>query len=128
MAEINTNWCQSVGGVVLRDGRVLLARHTYGAGKGRLIIPGGYVQMGESPEDALRRAEEHLSRIRSGECAAAPARMEQSNPCTWCDWHKICLFDDRLDGSRARRLKSLQPDEAMLKIKSESDGESREKL
>ena len=55
MAEINTNWCQSVGGVVLRDGRVLLARHTYGAGKGCLIIPGGYVQMGESPEDALRR-------------------------------------------------------------------------
>ena len=79
-------------------------------------------------ECALRRAEEHLSRIRSGECAAAPARMEQSNPCTWCDWHKICLFDDRLDGARARRLKSLQPDEAMLKIKSESDGESREKL
>ena len=54
MAEINTNWCQSVGGVVLRDGRVLLARHTYGAGKGWLIIPGGYVQTGESPEDALR--------------------------------------------------------------------------
>lgn len=79
-------------------------------------------------ECALRRAEEHLSRIRSGECAAAPARMEQSNPCTWCDWHKICLFDDRLDGARTRRLKSLQPDEAMLKIKSESDGESREKL
>lgn len=79
-------------------------------------------------ECALRRAEEHLSRIRSGECAAAPARMEQSNPCAWCDWHKICLFDDRLDGARARRLKSLQPDEAMLKIKSESDGESWEKL
>ena len=79
-------------------------------------------------ECALRRAEEHLSRIRSGECAAAPARMEQSNPCAWCDWHKICLFDDRLDGGRARRMKSLQPDEAMLKIKSESDGESREKL
>lgn len=79
-------------------------------------------------ECALRRAEEHLSRIRSGECAAAPARMEQSNPCAWCDWHKICLYDDRLDGARARRLKSLQPDEAMLKIKSESDGESREKL
>ena len=79
-------------------------------------------------ECALRRAEEHLSRIRSGECAAAPARMEQSNPCAWCDWHKICLFDDRLDGARARRLKSLQPDEAMLKIKAESDGESREKL
>lgn len=55
MAEENTNWCQSVGGVVLKDGKVLLARHTYRAGKGRLIIPGGYVQMGESPEDALKR-------------------------------------------------------------------------
>ena len=55
MAEENTSWCQSVGGVVLREGCVLLARHTYGAGKGRLIIPGGYVRQGESPEDALRR-------------------------------------------------------------------------
>ena len=32
--EKNTNWCQSVTGVVIRDGKVLLARHTYGAGKG----------------------------------------------------------------------------------------------
>lgn len=49
MAEINTNWCQSVGGVVLRDGRVLLARHTYGAGKGWLIIPGRLCTDGRIP-------------------------------------------------------------------------------
>lgn len=55
MSEVNTNWEKSVAGVVLRDGKVLLARHTYGAGKGRLIIPGGYLQNGESPEAALRR-------------------------------------------------------------------------
>lgn len=53
--EENNNWGQSVGGVVLREGRVLLARHTYGAGKGMLIIPGGYVRWGETPQDALRR-------------------------------------------------------------------------
>ena len=55
MSEKNTDWGKSVAGVVIKDGRVLLARHTYGAGKGRLIIPGGYLQKGESPETALQR-------------------------------------------------------------------------
>lgn len=51
----NTNWEQSVTGVVIRDGKVLLARHTYGAGKDLLIIPGGYVNVDETPQDALKR-------------------------------------------------------------------------
>ena len=58
MAEANlekTNWSQSVGGVCLRDGKVLLARHTYGVGKGMFIIPGGYVDFGETPEETLVR-------------------------------------------------------------------------
>ena len=38
----------------LRDGKVLLARHTHGSGKGRLIIPGGYVNHGEAPQDAVK--------------------------------------------------------------------------
>lgn len=55
MAEENTNWCQSVGGVVLKGNEVLLVRHTYGAGKGKLIIPGGYANQRETPQEALRR-------------------------------------------------------------------------
>ena len=58
MAEADiekTNWSQSVGGVCIRDGKVLLARHTYGAGKGMFIIPGGYVNFGEIPEETLVR-------------------------------------------------------------------------
>lgn len=51
----NTNWGQSVTGVVIKDGKVLLARHTYGGGKGLLIIPGGYVNFGETPQEALKR-------------------------------------------------------------------------
>lgn len=46
---------QSVTGVLCRDGKVLLTRHTYGAGKGRLIVPGGYVESGETPQEALKR-------------------------------------------------------------------------
>lgn len=51
----NTIWNQSVTGVLIKDGRVLLGRHTYGAGKGKLIVPGGYMSRGESPEQAIIR-------------------------------------------------------------------------
>ncbi len=55
MDNDNTNWGQSVTAVVIKDNKVLLARHTYGNGKGMLIIPGGYVMNGESPQDAVKR-------------------------------------------------------------------------
>lgn len=55
MEQKQTNWGQSVTGVVIRQGKVLLARHTYGGGAGKLIIPGGYVNMGETPQQALKR-------------------------------------------------------------------------
>jgi len=51
----NTNWYQSVAAVCVKDGKVMLARHTYGGGKGKLIIPGGYLEIGESPQDAVKR-------------------------------------------------------------------------
>ena len=54
-AEENTNWSQSVTGIVIRDNKVLLARHTYGPGKGKLIVPGGYVKWQASPQEALKR-------------------------------------------------------------------------
>lgn len=53
--ENKTNYTKSVTGVVIRDGKVLLARHTYGAGKNMLVVPGGYVDFGEAPEDAVKR-------------------------------------------------------------------------
>ena len=55
MDNENTNWGQSVTGIVIRDNKILLVRHTYGGGKGMLIVPGGYVNFGETPQDALVR-------------------------------------------------------------------------
>ena len=55
MENGTTNWGQSVTGVVIKDNKVLLARHTYGGGAGLLIVPGGYVNEGETPQDALVR-------------------------------------------------------------------------
>ena len=37
--ETNTNWNHSTAAVCMQNGKVLLARHTYGGGKGKLIIP-----------------------------------------------------------------------------------------
>ena len=55
MEHENTCWRRSVAAVCIKDGSVMLARHTYGPGKGKLIIPGGYLNMGEMPEDAVKR-------------------------------------------------------------------------
>ena len=55
MNNENTCYKQSVTAVVIRDNKVLLARHTYGAGKGLLIVPGGYLNFNETPEDAVKR-------------------------------------------------------------------------
>lgn len=46
---------RSAACVVFKDGKVLLGRHTYGAGKGLLIIPGGFLNMGEAPWDCAKR-------------------------------------------------------------------------
>ncbi|MBQ7980371.1 MAG: NUDIX hydrolase [Oscillospiraceae bacterium] len=53
--DFGNDWGKSVAGVVIRDGKVLLVRHTYGAGTGRLIVPGGYIKQGESPIEAVER-------------------------------------------------------------------------
>ena len=66
MEEKNTNWQKSVCAVVLREGKVLLARHTYGAGKGLFITPGGYLKNGESPEQALCRYAAFLAEYTGG--------------------------------------------------------------
>ena len=55
MTEPNTCYKQSVTAVVVKNGKVLLARHTYGAGKNLLIVPGGYIDEGETPEEAVKR-------------------------------------------------------------------------
>ena len=44
--EKDNDWGKSAAAVVIKDGKVLLARHTYGAGRGLLIIPGGYIRKG----------------------------------------------------------------------------------
>ena len=45
----------SVGVIVKRENKVLLVRHTYGSANGKLLNPGGFLQIGEMPFDAAVR-------------------------------------------------------------------------
>jgi 8-oxo-dGTP diphosphatase len=53
-----------VGGVVVRDGRVLLIRRGKEPLYGRWVVPGGTVELGETLEDALVREMEEETSLR----------------------------------------------------------------
>ena len=45
----------TVCGIVEINGKVLFVRHTYGTAKGRILLPGGFVQENELPARAVER-------------------------------------------------------------------------
>ena len=45
----------AVSCIVPIEGKILFVRHTYGVAKGRILIPGGYLQEGELPSQAAKR-------------------------------------------------------------------------
>ena len=45
----------TVCGITEIDGKILLVRHTYGAAKDRILLPGGYVAENELPTAAVER-------------------------------------------------------------------------
>ncbi|MDR0948842.1 MAG: GNAT family N-acetyltransferase [Lachnospiraceae bacterium] len=104
------NYGQGVAAVVIRDGKVLVARHTYGVGKGRLIIPGGYCHVGESPQDALKREymEETGIVIEAHEIISVRFNMH--------DWYVVFRADyvsgvERADGNEISEILWLTPQE-----------------
>jgi ADP-ribose pyrophosphatase YjhB (NUDIX family) len=104
------NYGQGVAAVVIRDGKVLVARHTYGAGKGRLIIPGGYCHFGESPQDALKREymEETGIVMEAHEIISVRFNMH--------DWYVVFRADyvsgvERADENEISEILWLTPDE-----------------
>ena len=71
----------TVCGIVEIKEKVLLVRHTYGTAKGRILVPGGYVEEGELPSKAIEREvfEE------TGVTAKAKAVFSvQFKPEQWC--------------------------------------------
>lgn len=69
----------------------------------------------------LKKAAEHLDGIRTGMADIAPASFRRRMPCTYCDWHSICLFDDRMDAACVRRFKTMKSEAVIEELKTKGD-------
>lgn len=74
---------------------------------------GGYIKSSEVYSGAqfeymMRHAREKMKEagngISEGNIEAAPYRLEQETPCTYCEFKSVCGFDTRLSGYRFRKL------------------------
>lgn len=84
---MNDNRYLSVSGIVIRDNKVLLVRQSYGSAKGLLIIPGGYLQEKEMPDNAFKREIFEETGIIVKACSLAAIRFSPK------DWWGIFLAD-----------------------------------
>jgi len=80
-----------VGGVVLRDGKVLLVRRGKEPLKGRWVIPGGTVELGETLQEAVEREvrEETGIEVRAREVLLVFDRIERSGEAV--DYHYVII-------------------------------------
>ncbi|MCR5599149.1 MAG: NUDIX hydrolase [Ruminococcus sp.] len=74
-----SNRYYAVCGILDIDGKILFVRHTYGAAKERILIPGGYVKEGELPTEAVKREffEETGVNVQAESVFAVQFRTEQ---------------------------------------------------
>ena len=70
-----------VGGVLIHEGRVLLIKRRKEPLRGRWVVPGGTVELGESLEQALVREmeEETALRVRPGDVLTVFDRIERTD-------------------------------------------------
>lgn len=68
--------------VVMKDNKILLVKHTYGAAKGKYLIPGGFSEEGEMPQMTAEREvlEETGVRVKAGELIAVRFTTQE----VWC--------------------------------------------
>lgn len=68
--------------IVIRDDKVLLVKHTYGAAKGKYLIPGGFSEEGEMPQITAEREvlEETGVTVKAGNLVAVRFTTQE----VWC--------------------------------------------
>ena len=72
----------TVCGITEIDGRILLVRHTYGAAKDRILLPGGFVKENELPTAAAEREIMEETGVRT---RARSLMSVQFKPEQWCE-------------------------------------------
>ena len=62
------------------------------------------------------------SAIMGGETAVSPYRLKSSKACSWCPYHDICGFDERLAGCEYRELAPLDSETALAAMQERLNG------
>lgn len=104
----------TVCGIVEIDGRVLLVRHTYGAAKDRILLPGGFVQENEL---ATTAAEREIYEETGVKATVRSLISMQFKPQQWC---AVFVMDHvsgepRSDGYENSEVLLLPPEEAVMR-------------
>lgn len=104
----------TVCGIVEIDGKVLLVRHTYGAAKDRILLPGGFVQENEL---ATTAAEREIYEETGVNAIVRSLVSMQFKPQQWC---AVFVMDHvsgepRSDGYENSEVLLLPPEEAVVR-------------
>ncbi len=104
----------TVCGIVEIDGKVLLVRHTYGAAKDRILLPGGFVQENEL---ATAAAEREIYEETGVNAIVRSLISMQFKPQQWC---AVFVMDHvsgepRSDGYENSEVLLLTPEEAVVR-------------
>ncbi|MHC1683344.1 MAG: helicase-exonuclease AddAB subunit AddB [Clostridiaceae bacterium] len=62
----------------------------------------------------------------SGDISIRPYKNQKEIPCTYCEYHSLCQFDDTLEDNCYRNLKALSNEEVYAEIEKEVEGENHE--
>ena len=118
------------------DEVIQLMDKTLGAGSNSTVLPVGYNKNGSlsryshvaGKEDfeiisqfTNQKIKEIGKEILEGYAQASPYKMEKREACTYCPYHGICGFDERIDGFTYRNLKKEKQDEILTKMREESE-------
>ncbi len=103
----------AVCGIVEKDDKILLVRHTYGTAKDRILLPGGYVKEGEIPTIAIER---EILEETSVVCKAKELYSMQFKAEQWCAIFTMDYIsgEPKSDGYENSEVLLLSVEDALL--------------
>lgn len=102
----------TVCGITEIGGKILLVRHTYGAAKNRILLPGGFVCEGKLPD---RAAEREILEETGVTAAARSVFAVQFKPEQWCVVFEMDYIggEPKSDGHENNEVLLLTAEEAL---------------
>lgn len=100
-----------VGTIPVQDGRVLLLRRKIEPGKGKWSFPAGYVELGESLEEAARRETQEEVSLNIGELSLLNVYSYRGSPVITVVYVSLIAGGEPRPGTEAEMIAFFSPEE-----------------